>query len=65
MYDIDEELIYGKYKPIKINGILYAHPLSMNLYNLNFSKENIKKIKKAIIFEGEKSTLQYKSFFGL
>lgn len=61
----DEELIYGKYRPIKINGILYAHPLSMNLYNLNFSKENIKKIKKAIIFEGEKSTLQYKSFFGL
>ena len=36
----------------------------MNLYNLNNSKENIKKIQKAIVFEGEKSCLQFKTYFG-
>jgi len=37
----------------------------MNLYNFNFSKDNISLMKKAIIFEGEKSCLLYKSYFGL
>lgn len=55
---------YGKYRPLKINGILYNHPLGLNLYNLNLSKNNIKKIEKAIIFEAEKSALLYKTFFG-
>jgi len=36
----------------------------MNLYNLNNCKDNIRKIKKAIIFEGEKSALKYISYFG-
>ena len=31
---------FGKYRPIKINNQLYNHPLGMNLYNLNYSKEN-------------------------
>ena len=44
---------------------MYNHPLGMNLYNLNNSKDAIKIIKKAIVFEGEKSTLLYKSYFGL
>ena len=57
--------MYGKYRPIKINGQLYNHPLGMNLYNFNFSKDNIKIMKKAIVYEGEKSTLLYKSYFGL
>lgn len=48
-----EAELFGKYMPIKINGIMYAHPLSFALYGLNFNKENITKIKKAIIFEGE------------
>ena len=55
----------GKYRPLKINGILYNHPLAMNLYNLNNSKNNIKAIEKAIIFESEKSTLMYQSYFGI
>ena len=37
----------------------------MNLYNLNHSQNNIKTIKKAIIFEGEKSCLLYQSYFGM
>lgn len=78
-YDIDGNLVgirertlieelaemYGKYHPARINGVMYNHPLSFCLYNLNFSKENIKKLKKAIIFESEKSCLQYASMFGL
>lgn len=56
---------YGKYRPLKINGILYNHPLGFNLYNLNNSKDNIKMIEKSIVFESEKSTLQYQSHFGI
>ena len=56
---------FGKYRPIKINGVLYNHPLGMNLYNLNNSKNNIKILGKAIIFESEKSCLMYQSYFGL
>lgn len=55
---------YGKYRPLRINGLLYNHPLGMNLYGLNWSKNNIKIMKKAIIFESEKSVLLYASYFG-
>ena len=44
---------------------MYNHPLGFNLYNLNNSQNNIRDIKKAIIFEGEKSCLLYASYFGL
>ena len=56
---------YGKYRPIKINNLLYNHPLGMNLYNLNNSKKAINILGKAIVFEGEKSALKYSSFFGV
>ena len=62
---IKENEIYGKYIPATINGKMYNHPLSFNLYNINVSKDNIRNIKKAIVFEGEKSTLLYGSYFGL
>ena len=55
---------FGKYRPVIINGIQYSHPLGMNLYGLNWAKENIKTIHKVIIFESEKSCLQYASYFG-
>jgi len=76
-YDIDGNLIgirertlikeqedYGKYKPARINGILYNHPLGFSLFNLNNSKENIKALQKAVIFESEKATMLYESYFG-
>jgi DNA primase len=44
---------------------MYNHPLGFALYNLNHSKDAIKVLQKAIIFEGEKSTLLYASYFGL
>ena len=51
---LEEAEKYGKYRPIKINKDYYNHPLGMNLYNLNNSKDNIKLIKKAIVFEGKR-----------
>lgn len=62
---IKENEVYGKYRPAYIRGKLYNHPLSFNLYNLNFSKNNIRKMQTAIVFEGEKSTLLYGSMFGI
>jgi hypothetical protein len=76
-YDINNRLVgirertmvleneqYGKYRPAYFMNQLYNHPLSYNLYNLNFSKDNIRRYKKAIVFEGEKSPLLYSSYFG-
>lgn len=59
--DIDK---YGKYRPMMINSQQYNHPLGMNLYNLNNSKDNIKFFGKAIVYEGEKSVLKAQSYFG-
>ena len=56
---------YGKYRPMVIGRKQYNHPLGMNLYNLNNSKDNIRKVGIAIVFESEKSTLHYQSFFGI
>lgn len=55
---------YGKYMPLKIGRQQYNHPLSMNLYNLNNSKENIKNSGTAIVFESEKSCLMMQSYYG-
>ena len=74
-YDINNNLIgirertfskeneqYGKYRPAIFNGIMYSHPLGFNLYNLNNSKDNIRRLGKAIVFEGEKYTFLSLSF---
>ena len=64
-YDINGNLIGIRERTlIKENEIYYNHPLSFNIYNLNNSKENIKKLQKVIIFESEKSCLKYASYFG-
>ena len=34
---------FGKYMPMKIEQKWYSHPLSLNLYGLNITKENINK----------------------
>lgn len=59
-----EDIIGGKYKPIFIEGKMYNHPLSLNLYGLNFNIEEIKKTKTVILFESEKSVLLLDSFLG-
>lgn len=52
----------GKYMPVQIEDKWYSHPLSLNLYGLNKTKENIKKNGIAFLFEAEKSVLQFESF---
>jgi len=61
---IEDAQLYGKYRPLKINNILYNHPLGMNLYNINNSKKNIGIFEKAIVFESEKACLRYQTEFG-
>jgi hypothetical protein len=53
---------FGKYMPVQIENKWYSHPLSLNLYGLNFNKENIKQTGIAYLFEAEKSVLQLESF---
>lgn len=60
----DEDLVLGKYMPVKIEGKYYAHPLGYNLYGLNVVKDNIKAYKMAIIAEAEKSCMQSETMFG-
>ena len=52
----------GKYMPIQIEGKWYSHSLSLNLYGLNITKNNIKEKGYCIIFEGEKSVLLSEGF---
>ena len=58
-----EEVELGmKYMPVQIEGKWYSHPLSLNLYGLNITKEAIKQTGIAYMFEAEKSVLQMESF---
>ena len=52
---LDEEDVkkYGKYGPVKVQDIMYRHPLSLNLYGINKNKNDIENLSTAIIFEGE------------
>lgn len=52
----------GKYMPVQIENKWYSHPLSLNLYGLNETKENIKRIGTCFVFESEKSVLQFEGF---
>ena len=52
-----------KYMPITVDNVLYNYPTSMNLYGVNFNKNNIIKYKKVIIGESEKFVMQHKSFY--
>ena len=53
----EEDILKGKYRPLKLENKIYSHPLSQFCYGLWENKNNIQKIQKAIIFEGEKSVL--------
>lgn len=61
--DEEEAELYGKYTPFMWMGTMFNHPLSQNLYGINENKETIKKKRKVMIFEGEKSVLQVESMF--
>lgn len=48
----------GKYMPVQIEGKWYSHPLSLNLYGLNWTKENIKRTGVCFLVESEKACMQ-------
>ena len=48
---------FGKYRPIQIGKITYAHPLQFNLYGIYEHKNGIKQRRSAIIAEAEKSVM--------
>lgn len=56
--------LYGKYRPAYLNGKMYNHPLSFNLYGLDLAKDNIRRTKRAFVFEGEKSPMIFSCMFG-
>lgn len=60
----EEDEVYGKYRPLVLNSIEYKHPLGFNLYCLDKAKKNIALLKKAVVFEGEKSCLLAQTYFG-
>lgn len=53
-----------KYCPLITKDKTYSHPLSLSLYGVYENQEAIKKYKYAIIFEGEKSVLLHKGYYG-
>lgn len=55
----------AKYMPVTIQGKTYSAPTYVNLFGLHENLEAIKRQKKIIIFESEKSVLQCSSFFGV
>ena len=54
----------NKYMPLFCSQVLYDHPLSLNLYGLYENQNAIKKQRKAIITEGEKSVLLSDTYYG-
>lgn len=63
---LDEEDIerIGKYVPLQINGKFLSHQLGSNLYGINVVQEKIKRCKKVMLVEAEKSCMQAYSYFG-
>lgn len=54
----------AKYIPTYVGDVGYNHPLGYALYGLYQNKETIKRRKKAMIVEGEKSCLCSDTFYG-
>lgn len=52
-----------KYMPISIQGLTYRYPIQYNLYGIFQNQDNIRKFKKVILFESEKSVMLYGSYF--
>lgn len=54
---------FGKYRPVQVGRILYTFPLQFNLYGIYEHQEGIRKSRKAIIVEGEKSVMLDHGFY--
>lgn len=53
-----------KYLPLTVEKQLYSHPTMFNLYGIHKTKHAIKRIKKAAIFEDEKSVMKCDDYYG-
>lgn len=56
--------IKNKYMPEIIEQKDYSHSLGLNLYGIYENQEAIKKVRKAVIVEGEKSVLLSDTYYG-
>lgn len=61
---LQEKDLKNKYMPETIQGITYTHSLNMNLYGLDKHLPGIKKTKKVLIVESEKSVMLAHEFYG-
>lgn len=63
--NLDKELVDAKkkYVPTIIQNTQYEFPTSYNFYGIKQNKETIKRLKKVVLFESEKSVLQCESYF--
>lgn len=52
-----------KYVPTTVQGQMYNHSKHLNLYGLYHNIEIIKRLKKCVIFESEKSVMQCESYW--
>lgn len=52
-----------KYMPMYLENNSYRHPLQQNLYGMYNNIDTIRKLKKVIMFEGEKSVLLCETFY--
>ena len=62
--DKKEAETYGKYRPLQIGKITYAHPLQFNLYGIYEHQKGIQARRQAIIAEAEKSVLLDDGYYG-
>ncbi|PAD70575.1 hypothetical protein CHH83_01875 [Bacillus sp. 7586-K] len=53
-----------KYMPLMVANKLYNHQTMFNLYGINHTQKAIKRYKKLLIFEGEKSILKSEDIYG-
>lgn len=58
-------LQFAKYEPISVAGKVLKFPTSHYLFGLYQNKETIRRLKKVLIVEGEKSVLQASTYYGL
>lgn len=65
MRAIDEEdLEFGKYRPVQIGQQLFNHQLGFNLYGIWEHGKAIERTKRVVIYEGEKSVLKDSAYYG-
>lgn len=59
----EQQIIYGKYRPLQQNNILYRHPLSYNFFGWSENWE-IHTSQEIYVYESEKSVLLHNDLVG-